>query len=458
MNARITRAGIGARTVIGATAALAVALFAGGLILRSLLNNSLYASIGDQALTRANGVAALVATGDYNTVIQAEGRTPGWVQVVDADGTVIAATANVAQLRKPFASIPVDRRPMVRRLAGLPIDTGEPVAVAIVPSRGESQHLTVLAAAPLDLAETANNRIVRSLLLVFPALLALTALVVWAVVRRALRPVEAIRRQVATISTTDLNRRVPVPPTNDEIGRLATTMNDMLERLNRSVERQRRFVADASHELRSPLASLRNQLEVSTIDNPDPAWAADVRDMIIDHDRLERLLQDLLLLARHDALDNPVLEPLDLGYVVRRELARRPQVAGIDRIVDADNIIVNAHDDSVARIVRNLLDNAERHAHRRIQVSVHPSSIGAASANWAELAIEDDGPGIPVESHRHVFERFTRLDDAREADAGGSGLGLAIVADLVENHGGTVGVDPLSPGTRIVVRLPILPA
>lgn len=451
------RIGIRSRTVIGATAALAFALLAGATVLRIQLRNSLYTAISDQTLTRASGVAALVRTGDFNKVLDSEGIKPQWVQVVDSKAVVVASTANVSRLTKPFASLPTRNRAVVRRLSGLSIDTGEPVAVAFVPAVSRGATFTVIAASPLDLSNVSDENVVRVLLLVFPALLLISALVLWFVVRRAMRPVEAIRLKVATITTTDLRGRVPHPGTNDEIGRLATTMNDMLDRLHTSNVRQQRFVGDASHELRSPLASLRNQLEVSTIDNPDPAWNETVAGMITDHERLERLIRDLLLLARHDDHELVDAEPVDLGYIVRSEMSKRAPVDGITCHVDAENALVSGNADALVRVIRNLVENAERHAKSRIDVTVG-SGLAAAPGKpgWVELVVHDDGPGIPEEFRAVIFERFHRLDDARAAGAGGSGLGLAIVSDLAHAHGGTVAVASSAVGARFVVRLPLL--
>ena len=448
------RMGIRSRTVIGATLAIAIALFIGAVVLRWQLRSSLATAISDRTVTRANGVAALVATGDFRRVLDTEGLTPQWVQVVDETGRVVAATANAGRLRRPFALVPSGSRTVVRRLSGLRIDTGEPVVVAFVRARSSKGRYTVLVASPLDLVDSSDRRVVGVLLLVFPALLVVSSALIWLVVRRAMRPVEAIRANVASISSSDLRRRVPHPKTNDEIGRLATTMNDMLDRLHQSNMRQRQFVADASHELRSPLASLRNQLEVSTIDNPDPLWAETVAGMITDHERLERLIHDLLLLARHDDLAPTDAEPVDLGYLVRHEMAKRPTSEAVVIDVHADNALVLGNADALIRVLRNLVDNAVRHAKTHVNVTVR--SIDAPDPATVELVVLDDGEGIPKHLRAAVFERFRRLDDARTTDSGGSGLGLAIVADLVHAHGGVVEVADSAVGARFVVRLPLL--
>ncbi len=451
MNLRRWTTGIRSSTVLSATVALTVALFIGALILRSQLRDSLYSSINDQALTRATGVAQLVGTGDFLPVLESTGALPGWVQVVNGEGHVVASTSNIATLKTPFAPIPSQSEPTIRTLSGLSIDSGERQSVASVGASHSGFNYMVLAAIPLDIADTADAKIARVLLLVFPALLLLAAFLVSMVVRRALRPVDDIRHQVATISSKDLSKRVPVPPGEDELTRLAETMNSMLARLERSANQQRHFVADASHELRSPLASLRSQLEVTALDNPDPAWTETVNDMLIDHDRLERLVADLLLLTKTDSKESLVLEPIDLGYVVRRELCRRVTPSNQTRTAAAGNALIRGNEDALVRILRNLLDNAERHAKTLVHIEVSIDPNGTVS-----LGVHDDGNGIPAAQKEHIFERFTRLDDARARDAGGSGLGLAIVAELTHAHNAAVVVDSASSGTCFVVTFPKL--
>jgi signal transduction histidine kinase len=441
--------GIRTTTVFSATAILALALFVGALILRTQLSNSLYSSIEEQALTRATDIATLVATGDFKPILDSDESLPGWVQVIDERGNVVASTANIAKLRVPFSTLRAGARPVVRAESNLRIDAGERLAVAASNARDAKSSYHVLAAVPLDIADRADSRLMRVLLLVFPGLLILSALVISSVVHRALRPVESIRKEVALISSSDLSRRVPVASGDDEISRLGETMNSMLSRLQRSVEQQRNFVADASHELRSPLASLRSQLEVSTEERPDPQWQATVDGMLIDHDRLERLIRDLLLLARLDTKDALVFEPFDIGYLVRQEMERRPRPANLERVVHAANSIISGDSDAIARVVRNLVDNAERHANSKVTVSVE-----AIRNKTVTLTVENDGPSISPHDAERIFERFTRLDDARTSDSGGSGLGLAIVRDLVESHNGTIAVENTQSGVRFRITLP----
>jgi signal transduction histidine kinase len=275
----------------------------------------------------------------------------------------------------------------------------------------------------------------------------------WTLAGRALRPVEAIRREVEAIGAEDLHRRVPEPPTGDEIERLARTMNTMLTRLDDSAERQRQFVADASHELRSPLAGIRAQLEVS-LAYPDRGdrHAID-EEMLSDAVRLQRLVDDLLLLSRLEASNSgqPARQPVDLDAIVFREIRRlqaRSAIRTDARHVSGAQVVGDP--DELTSVVRNLLENAARHAESEITVALHEDDHDAV------LSITDDGPGIPSESFDQIFERFARLDEGRQRDAGGSGLGLAIVHSIVSAHGGRIEVRNV-PGARFTVTLPLTP-
>jgi signal transduction histidine kinase len=297
-----------------------------------------------------------------------------------------------------------------------------------------------------------NLRQVGSILVAgLPALLALVAAITWLLVGRALRPVERIRREVADLSARDLSRRVPVPPVDDEVGRLARTMNEMLERLQQSTKRERGFVGDASHELRSPVAALRAQLEVARRGH-DRTWAASDQEMLDEVLRMASLIDNLLVLARSDArTDRQAQDVLDLDDVVLAEIGRARSSAatpiGIGTFRPAR---VRGDAGELGRAVRNLVENAQRHATSSVLVEL------AAVDGSARLVVADDGPGIAEADRDRVFERFTRLDDARDRDHGGAGLGLAIVREVLRGHGGDVVVEARSGGgARFVVTLPL---
>jgi signal transduction histidine kinase len=450
----LAKPGVRRSVTITAAVTLAIALFIGGAILYSQLRKSLEQSIADQTLTLADGVSELVASDSFLPVLAPPHSQIAWIQIVDERGRIVSRSQNLTSVKTVFASIPPGNTAQVRRMSGLPVDNGERVVVATVPVVTTDQRLVVMVASPLDLADATNAKVIRSLGAIFVTLLILGSFIVWFAAKRALRPVVAITDELSAITTNDLTRRVRVPPSDDEIARLATNLNLTLDRLDKSVSRQRRFVGDASHELRSPLASLRNQLEASLLEHDDPAWHHMVNEMQIDHNRLERLVADLLLLARHDEGKRGVREPTDVGYLVRSEMARRPEAPRINRIVDAQNQLVDASSDALIRILRNLVDNAERHTSTYVRVKVYAS--GDDEFPTVVISVENDGPEIAVRHHEQIFERFSRLDAARSSDTGGSGLGLAIVAELVADLDGTITVESANPGARFVVTLPAM--
>lgn len=235
---------------------------------------------------------------------------------------------------------------------------------------------------------------------------------------------------------------MPVPSSKDEIGRLARTTNETLAALESAVERQRRFVADASHELRSPIASLRTQLEVG-VAHPE---LLDVPGAVEDTVRLQRLAADLLLLARLDAGERPSGARVDLAAMVREESSQRVADRIPVRVGELAGGEVAGSRSQLARVLGNLLDNAQRHAVASVRVAV------VREGEWAVLRVEDDGPGVPESERERIFERFVRLDDARARDDGGAGLGLAIARDVAVRHGGSLGV---RTGSVFELRLPV---
>ncbi|MDQ1468379.1 MAG: hypothetical protein QOH10_2794 [Actinomycetota bacterium] len=310
--------------------------------------------------------------------------------------------------------------------------------------------LSIAIATPITDLQRSVDTLARSLWIGTPGLIVLFGLVVWVLVGRALRPVEAIRAQVDEFSATTMYRRVPVPNTDDEVARLATTMNGMLDRLEQASARQRAFVSDASHELRSPVSTIRAELEVASADADHADWPEMARRTLGETERLSRLVDDLLALARLDEAQGPPRRlPVDLDDLALEEGARTHRVPVSTVGVSAGRVAGDER--QLAQVVRNLVDNAQRHAASQVAVALR------REGDELQLVVEDDGPGIAEADRERVFDRFTRLDEARGRAAGGAGLGLAVVRRVVEQHGGTVSVtdSPLG-GARFVVTLPAL--
>jgi signal transduction histidine kinase len=284
---------------------------------------------------------------------------------------------------------------------------------------------------------------------VVPLLTLVLGGLIWIVVGRSLRPVEVIRSTVSEITERDLSQRVATSGTNDEVDRLATTMNEMLARLERAAARERRLVADASHELRSPLAAAQALIQSRPA---DPVEARTHDTMALDAlARLQALVDELLELARHDLPQAPPSRSIDLdGLVLQHaDVLRRTSDLTIDTSTVSGGQVLGS-EEALGRMVENLASNAGRHARSSVAFTVREQD------DQVELVVTDDGPGIAAEHRQEVFERFTRLDDARARDGSGAGLGLAIVARIVERHRGTVHIDagPANIGTAITVHLP----
>ena len=325
----------------------------------------------------------------------------------------------------------------------------EPFAAADADVRdiGTEDYLTIVAASTEPIERTVST-VTVSLAIGVPLLVVAIGGLVWWIAGRALRPVEAIRREVETITADALDQRVPESGRDDEIGRLAATMNTMLARLEASERRQRRFVADASHELRSPLASLAARLDVEQRHGDAASWNESLPAVAGDVTRLRTLVEDLLTLARSDA-DETQVRPrqlVDLDDLVFEVAAT---VGGDVDLTAVSAGTVRGDRDQLHRVILNLLDNAVRHADDRVAVSL------VEADGKVQLVVDDDGHGVPSEQRDTIFERFVRLDEARARDTGGSGLGLAIVAELVQQHDARVDVgdSPLG-GARFVVTLP----
>lgn len=280
-----------------------------------------------------------------------------------------------------------------------------------------------------------------------PTLTLAIGLLTYVTVGRALRPVHSITQRTRAITDANLSDRVPVPDRRDDIAELASTMNDMLRRLDAAQQRQRRFVADASHELRSPIAASRAQLEVA-LAHPDHAdWVTTAATVLHEQAHLGDLVDGLLALSRLDEQGLGPTTDVDLAALVVEECERPHRCEVI--AVAADPVIVTGNRPQLVRAIRNLIDNADRHAAGTVVATV------AGASGRALVHVDDDGPGIPAEERERVLERFTRLDEPRDRDHGGAGLGLAIVHQVARVHDGTVVcTDAPIGGARMTIDLP----
>ena len=442
------------RTTIGATAVVGVAFLVGGLVMSLYLQRTLEQGRQDAAMSRAQDVASLAAAGKLPTVLSSPSDDTAALQVVDANGQVVASTQNIAG-ESPITPVGTGPDTSAHTAIVSALDETTQFRIVSVSATSPAGPLTVYAATSLQPATAAVDALRRILLALSPFALILVAATTWIVTGRALRPVEQIRAEVAEISAGQLHRRVPEPTQHDEIGRLADTMNSMLSRIERSVDQQRRFVADASHELRTPLASLHITLEAGLLAPATTDWPRLARDLLRDQERVERLVDDLLLLARLDAAPAEARRDVDVDELVRVELAWRART-GHD---PADyrgtpGLWIRGNPQQLTRVLRNLLDNAERYRTDTVTVT-----LGAEEGRVA-LRVSDDGPGIDPGDRSRVFERFTRLDQARthSGDTSGTGLGLAIARDIVTAHGGDIEIEDRPPGTTFLVRLPAIRA
>lgn len=458
-------ASVRVRLVAATVVVLAAALGAGSWMLLRSVEDTQQGRLRDAVEARLDAVATRLEAGDDpETAIRAGGGV-GLVQLVDATtGDVLfvagpaidprlepavapygalVPTAGMGQVATPADPPGADAEGVGGPVVSLDL---EPISRTVrTPRFGP---ITVVAAAPADEVARSVEAVRQALLLGLPLLLATVGVAAWVVVGRALRPVERMRREVEAITASTLHRRVPEPEALDEVGLLARTMNGMLDRLEVAATRQRDFVSDASHELRSPVATIRTELEVGLRAGADGLREA-VERALTEEARLEGLLADLLLLASVEGGAGP-LEAVPLHELASAEARRSRQVA-VTVAQPLPAVAVDGRPVQLTRVVANLLDNAARHARGRVVLGLAVDDGGGEVV----LTVDDDGPGIPTAERARVFERFTRLDEGRARDDGGAGLGLALVRTIVQSHGGSVAISdsPLG-GARLEVRLP----
>jgi signal transduction histidine kinase len=447
-----------ARTVLGGSLALGIALVLAVSTAGQLLRRSLIRSVDEVAEVRAAEVAVLPRDTELPAGLSSkEGEI---VQVVAPGGRVLATSTPLAA-EGPISDLqPAPGRIKTETVARLDggIGTEDRYRVLALRAAGGPDAPIVYVATGLDGVDHHVAVLSRLVFLGLPALLGLVAFSAWLAVGRALRPVESIRSELADITARHLDRRVPESGAGDEVDRLAQTMNAMLDRLEASAERQRQFVSDASEELVAPLAATRNRIEAGLVAAPEGGWPATGADLLREHRRMERLVRDLLYLARVDAgAPRAPLAPVDLDDVVLSEVTRL-RGAGPIRFetasVSAAPIEGRAED--LRRAVRNLLEYAERQARSTVRVGLWTGDDGAVT-----LTVQDDGVAHLPEERDLVFERFSRraapaFASSRTREAG-SGLGLAIVRDIALAHGGSVDVEAAGTGTRFTLQLPADP-
>lgn len=449
------------RITILAAIVVSGALAAGSYVLVKSVRSSVEERIESSERQELNSIAAQVAAGTRPEEVILTGPPVANYAIVLPDGTVfvpvLASTARTSSTSANAAGS-----------GGLRIVHDGPDQVWTTDDhmdvRRKGNGIETVVNLPTDSGSFAHVRSVRNLAeitatvnsvqhmmwLAVPLVAALVALLTWFMTGRALAPVAHIREEVDEISRSTLHRRVPVPNTDDEIARLARTMNSMLERLDGAAVREREFLSDASHELRSPIASLGATLEVALRNSDTADWEDVARRALEDQQRLGSSVDALVTLSSLSEMQAAQLhasQQVDLDDLVL-EVARRPGRVPVST-ANVSAARVNGRPDLLERLVRNLVDNAQRHADTRVQITVQRDD------NRVVLMVDDDGNGVAEEDCARIFDRFTRLDEGRSRDRGGTGLGLAMVASIAERHGGTARCEasPLG-GARFVVELP----
>ncbi len=443
-----------ARITIVSSTLFAIAVVAGTVLLIAILRLSLIRSIDSSANKSGEDLADLFNKGNQPKVILA-GSSGDYVQVVDANNRVLGNSPGADAVK---SMLKVDQLALARQghqltIPGQWAGIDSQLRVTGV-SAGDD---TILVATSLARLEQSVH-ILRDVSLVgCPLAVLIMALATYWIVGRTLRPVAGLRLGAEEITAAGLaDQRLPVSDAQDEVQRLAVTLNAMLDRIDASTKRQRTFVGDAAHELRSPLASLRVQLEVAERLGPSTDWQSVVQDSLVDVNRLELLVDDLLATARLDEVGGALRrrEMVELDCLVTRTVEGYAQ-ARVPVTASVEPVVVDGDPDGMRRVIVNLIDNAVRYARTGVHVSLAPST-GRGGPAAIQLDVADDGPGIPAHERQRVFDRFYRVGGSRSRESGGTGLGLPIVRDLVRAHGGTVRLADNKPGLRAIVTLPVV--
>jgi signal transduction histidine kinase len=430
------RIGLRARLTLIATAALAVGLAAGSLLLLHDFANSRLHAIDGSSRTVAANIANLAAAGAIPPTLPVQAGQSA--QVLTATGSVLAVspgTSHTLPLVPTQVALELATTgPQTRDVDQVAATGANRVLVRSVKHGSTTQYVVV--AESLQDEQATLHSLRRSVAIVAPVLLIVVGATLWLLLGRALGAVSAMGQSAEAITDPVAGIRLPLPDSHDEIRALAVTLNAMLQRLAAAATRERQFVADVAHELRSPLAAMHTQLEVG-LNHPDAATRAELlAGTLQDTERLADLVDDLLVLARLEAEPKISTTAIDVG-----------QLAGV---TTSESIVVRGDRQALARALDNLVANANRHAAAQVVVSVR-----RVDPDTVEIRVDDDGPGVPAADRLRIFERFVRLDDARARDDGGSGLGLAIVQATAWAHGGSVRVEGSNlGGARFVLSLP----
>jgi signal transduction histidine kinase len=447
------------RSALAAAAVVGIAVAVAAVIFIVTAKASLIRNLDAAAAQRSDEVVAALRGddgSDLDDTLRPGASDRTIVQVLTAAGAVIASSSSIAN-QPPLTSLRPAAGQSRRDERVLPAISAEEFRIlAVGVGTPDGTRIVAVAQSLRPVAESAEV-MTQTLAWGMPALVVVVGLATFIFVGRSLRPVEAIRRRVATITAQELHSRVPVPPAHDEVAALARTMNAMLDRLEAAADAQRRFVADASHELRSPLTTVQVGLDYLAATTTSGTGLRQLGRLQAETGRLGRLVADLLLLARVDehglVLRQEDVDLDDLVYAERDRLqARHPSLRVVARI---DPVRVRGDAGRLERALRNLGDNAARHASERVALAAW------ADADGAHLAVADDGPGIGPADRQRVFERFVRLDSSRAREDGGSGLGLAISREIVVGHGGEIAVADRLPrlgderGAVLHIRLPL---
>ncbi|MFW0795726.1 HAMP domain-containing sensor histidine kinase [Gordonia sp. CPCC 205515] len=440
-------------TVVG-TCLVAIALIIGAVVMLFMLHRADSRTMYDATSYRAYELADLIHDGGVTAILPEDllvGSGVSVIQVIDAQGNVVAASPGA-----PTTPL-TDLRPLpwdTERIEGTLIPgSHDEYCGMIVGAAYQADHYTIFSAVSSNPYRQSLLNTGLVLAVELPILVIFSAVAIYYFAGRAMRPVARITEEVNAITSSDLSRRVPVPSTDDEVTRLAGTMNAMLSRLDHSHEAQLRFVGNASHEMRSPLTTIVGILDLAD-DTDSEVDLPTVRTILLpEAQRMQDMVDDLLLLARADEHGVPLrITDVDLDDLVAAE-AHRLRSLGLARVETTIRPIrISGDREKLARVLRNLTENAARHTTTQIVLDM------STDGEIATMAVTDDGPGIPADQRAQVFERFTRLDVDRR-NRGGSGLGLSIVHEIVRAHGGSVRIDDppagFPHGTTFVVTLPV---